>query len=473
MSERTARVLVVGGGITGLAATHRLLELSGERHVPLEARLLEAGSRLGGVIDTQRRDGFLLEGGPDCFLTEKPWAIDLCRRLGLEDQIIGTNNEHRRSFIAWQGRLHPVPEGFQLLAPARLGPFIASPLFSWGGKLRAALEPFVPPSTASDESLGAFVRRRLGAQVLERLAQPMVAGIYGADPEQLSLAATLPRFRQMEREYGSLYRAMRAARARMGNSRGVSGARYGLFATLRGGMQELVDALCTRLPEGTGITGARIQRLRYDPANGLWTASAAGESWSASALCLALPAHTAAALLADLDPRMAELAAAIPYTSAATVNLAYRRADVPHPLDGFGFVVPQREGRTILGCTFTSTKFAGRAPECHVLLRVFLGDRAEGLDDEALLAAVREELRIYLGVRQPPLFTTVARHPRAMPHYPVGHLERVAEIERRLERWPGLTLAGNAYHGIGIPYSVHTGEQAAKHIVELLCARTP
>jgi oxygen-dependent protoporphyrinogen oxidase len=494
------RVAIVGGGISGLAAAHRLQELAQEQRRPLAVHLLEAGDRLGGVVATERRDGFLLEAGPDSFITDKPWALDLCRRLGLTDRLIGTNATYRRSYVTRAGRLYPVPEGFQLLAPSRLGPFLASGLFSWPGKLRMALEPFVPARpSGEDESLAEFVERRLGREALTRIAQPMVAGIYGADPRRLSLQATLPRFLKMEQEHGSLLRAMWAQARSASSSRlsalgsrpgrtnaggepershaGVSGARYGLFVAFDAGMQTLVDAVVARLPAGCVSLGTRVTGLRREQAN--WqlitipAASPVGAplvgalSATYDAVCLALPAHRTAELLADVDAGLAEQLRAIPYGSAATVNLAYRREDVPHPLDGFGFVVPSAEGRSLLGCTFSSVKFAGRAPEGHALLRAFLGG-SPSPEDAAVTAAVREDLRVLLGITAAPHLVTIHRWAASMAHYTVGHLARVAAIEERTCRWPGLVLAGNGYRGIGIPDCVHSGEQAAEQIWEAL-----
>jgi oxygen-dependent protoporphyrinogen oxidase len=510
------RAVVIGGGITGLAAAHRLTELARERGIALELQLLEAGDRVGGAIATERREGFLLEAGPDSFITDKPWALALCRRIGLAERLIGTNDAHRRSYVVRGGKLHPVPEGFQLLAPSRFGPLATSRIFSWPGKLRMAMDLVLPArKDSADESIGAFVERRLGREALERMAQPMVGGIYGADPYALSLQATLPRFREMERRHGSLIRAMWAARRRSGvqvfrssgvqadragtrtpehpNTRtpeqGVSGARYGLFVSLDGGMQVLVDALTQRLPPGTLTLGARVTHLeRHAPdtsdpqatipsppnaqrltpnAYAPWRVTLAdGASITADAVCVALPAYRAAALVERVDADLAARLLAIPYASAATVNLAYRRADVPHALDGFGFVVPAREERAILGCTFSSVKFPGRAPDGHALLRAFLGGPGVAqASDAEMEAAVRDDLRLLLGIRAAPMWVSAALHPNAMAHYTVGHLDRVAEIEDRVTRLPGLALAGNAYRGIGIPDCVHSGEQAAEALL--------
>ncbi|HEU4400553.1 MAG TPA: protoporphyrinogen oxidase, partial [Candidatus Polarisedimenticolia bacterium] len=437
--------------------------------------LLEAGDRPGGVIRTERRDGFLIEGGPDCFITDRPWAIDLCRRLGLEEEILGTNPSCRRSFILRNGRIVPIPEGYQLLAPSRFLPFATSPIMSLAGKLRVACDLVLPRGPeVSDESLATFVRRRFGAEALESLAQPLVAGIYNADPENLSLRATFPRFLDMERSHRSVILALLRARRRMaGANAGVSGARYSLFATLRGGLQSLVDRLASALPAGALRLGTAVSGLERR-AGGFVVTTAPGERIAADAVVLALPARSAAPLLGAIDPEMEGSLASIPYGTSITVTLAYRRADVPHALDGFGFVVPRSEKRTVAACTFSSVKFAGRAPEGSILLRAFLGGpsyagpgRADGAptDSERLVRAVRDDLRDILGVTAAPLFAVTYVWQRLMAQYQVGHLERVAAVDRRLAAHPDLALAGNGLRGVGIPDCVRSGELAAERIV--------
>ena len=474
--ETKKRVVIIGGGISGLAAAHHLVELSAQEHRPLEILLLEASAQAGGVIRTHRRDGFLLEGGPDAFISEKPEALALVRRIGLEKHLIETNDAHRRSFIVRGGKLLPVPEGFQLLAPSRFMPFITSGIFSWTGKARMALDLVLPRraqtnGNVSDESLAEFVRRRLGREALERMAQPMVGGIYTADPERLSLRATMPRFLEMEREHRSLLRAM--WHARRGQSKteasGTSGARYSLFLSFDEGMQMLTDELVTRLPKGAVHLKTKVEALAFDEAAQQWKLrTEAGEVIEADAVCVALPAYAAASLLRGLDAPLADELDAIPYASTATVNLAYRRADITHPLDGFGFVVPFVEKRSTLACSFSSIKFAGRAPEGHALLRAFVGGSLQPemfqLDEAAMVAAVRQDLSELLGVKAEPLFTVVEKWPRSMAQYHIGHLERVERIRSRLKAFQTLHLAGNAYGGAGIPDCIRSGETAAREI---------
>ena len=463
------RLIVVGGGLSGLAAAHRAVERARETGEPLELTVLEAADRLGGTIQTERRDGFLVECGPDSFLSEKPWALALCRRLGVEDRLIGTDDRFRRVFVVFRGRMHPLPEGFQLLAPTRLGPFLASSLFSWRGKLRIAGDLVLPRGGHPDESLGAFVRRRLGREALERVAQPLISGIYTADPDELSLGATMPRFLEMERRERSLILALwRAARRAPALHAGTSGARWSLFVTFADGMEELIRLLATRLPPGAVRLKERAEAVARE--GGAWRVTTAGGGvFTGDALILASEGHQAARLLRYVDPGLTHLLEGISYASAATVTLAYRRADIRHPLDGFGFVVPHVERRPIIAATFSSVKYAGRAPDRHALLRVFVGgalnESVLEADDAALVGIARAQLAELLGVSGAPLFTRVARHPRAMPQYHVGHAARAEAIERTVARHPGLRLAGGAYRGVGIADCVRAGEEAAEGVL--------
>lgn len=465
-SDSVRRIIVVGGGITGLAAAHRLEERRHAERLACEVLLLEAGPRLGGVISTTCRDGFILESGPDTIFTNKPWGLDLVRRLGLSERLIGTMDTHRRTFVARGGTLHPLPEGFLLLAPTRFGPFLRSGLLSWHGKARTALDLFLPRGRPkADESLASFVRRRFGQEALTRLAQPMVGGIYTADPERLSLRATLPQFLQMEERHRSIILALRRQRSSIpGERRGDSGPRYSLFTTLDDGLQTLVDALVQRLQAGAVQRCCPVVGIAREGTR--WTLRLGdGANLEATGIILGIPAFQAAALTRDLDADLASELEAIPYASSVIVNLAYRREEILHPLDGFGFVVPACEGRSIIACSFSSVKFAERAPAGHVLLRAFAGGALQPepfeWDDEMLLTAVRRDLNELLGIRAAPLWTQVTRHPRSMPQYHVGHLDRVAKLERLLHRWPTLKLAGNAYRGVGIPDVIHSGEAAA------------
>ncbi|MDT7779483.1 MAG: protoporphyrinogen/coproporphyrinogen oxidase [Acidobacteriota bacterium] len=493
MSEgfsKRRRIVIVGAGISGLAAAHRLFELQAQDssaktvESQTEILLLEASDRTGGTVRTYRREGFLLEGGPDSFISEKTAALELARRIGLADRIIETNEHNRRSFVVRGGRLRPTPEGFQLLAPSRMLPFLMTDIFTWRGKARMALDLVLPRRKGAngldDESLAAFVRRRFGQEALERMAQPMMGGIYTADPEHLSLRATKPLFLDMERRQRSLILAMwkagRSAKAEARHGRAASGARYSLFLTFDEGTQVLTDALAARLPAGVLRLNTRVESLTLDIASPApegetrrWLLKTeGGETISADAVCLALPAYASARLLRSTDDGLADELDSIPYASTATVNMAFRRADIPHPLDGFGFVVPFIERRTALACTFSSIKFAGRAPEGQVLLRAFVGGALQpemfDLDEDAMVEAVRRDLRDLLGVTAAPRFAHVEKWPRSMPQYHLGHIERLSRIDSLLQNFPTLRLCGNAFDGTGLPDCVRGGEAAADDI---------
>lgn len=473
--ERRARIVVIGGGISGLAAAYRLIERGGGR---VDVLLLEASGRLGGVIATEHRGPFVLEGGPDSFISEKPEAIELCRRIGLEDQLLPTNDANRRTLIVSGGRLIPLPDGFQLLGPTRILPFLLSPVLSWRGKLAAAKDLLLPrggPPPGGDESLASFVRRRLGGEVLERLAQPLVGGIYTADAERLSLASTMPRFLELERTHRSVILGLRAQAKRAGAAAaaGTSGARFGLFVTLRNGMTTLVDALAARLPEGTVRLDAPVRSVTRAPdatGEAAWRiALESGEGIAADAVVVASPAPVAGRLLRATDETLADMLAGVACASSAVITLAFRRDQVPSPPRAFGFVVPGSEHRRVIAGSFTDVKYAGRAPADTVLLRLFAGGALQpqqfALDDESLVRAARDELRDLLGIAAEPVLTWVRRWPESMPQYQVGHAGRVAEVERRAAALPGLALAGNAYHGVGLADCVRSGETAAESLL--------
>jgi oxygen-dependent protoporphyrinogen oxidase len=473
------RIIVIGGGIAGLAAAHRLAELNGEKALGLEVLLLEASARLGGTIATERVGDFIVEAGPDSFITEKPWALRLCDRLGLTSRLVSTQAAYQKIYIVHRGKLEPLPEGFFLLAPTRLWPFVQTPLFSWGGKLRMACEILLPRGKDEDESLGSFVRRRFGAEALDRVAQPLVGGIYASDPDKLSLAATMPRFREMERARRSILWAMWSEQRKRARHRQTgSGARWSLFVALAGGMQEFVDALARRLPEGSVRLNSEVENLERNGGEKAWRVTTGGkETLDADAVILAAPAFSSGAILTSLAAAAAAELKSIPYASTATVSLAYRHGDFPHALDSFGFVVPAMERRKIMAGTFSSLKYPGRAPQDHVLLRAFVGGSLQPElfhdDDAKMEKNVREELASLLGVKAQPLFSRVYRHPHSMPQYHVGHEARIQRIENDLAKFPALALVGSAYHGVGISDCVRTGEDAAETIVNQLLKATP
>lgn len=468
------RVVVVGGGIAGLAAAYRLKTRGG-----VSVTLVESDSRLGGKIRTDRVDGFVVEGGPDTFLSYKPRGIGLCRELGLEDRLHGTNEKVRRTFVMRGGALYELPEGLTGLIPSRFGPMLRTGLISPLGKLRMGLDYLIPPrSTNGDESLAAFVERRLGRELYDRLIEPLMSGIYAGDGEQLSLGATFPQLRQTEREHGSLIRGMLAAkRGRPVSGRGGTGPggkQWPAFVTPTTGLAEIVEALESRLGDVDIRRGTPVGRVEAGPV-GYRLILENGEALGAESVVLATPAFVTSRLVEGLDPDMAGVLRAIPHVSTATVSVAYPLGDIPRPLDGYGYIIPRAEGRSILACTWTSTKFPHRAPEGYGLIRAFIGragqgDVLRGSDDD-LVGLVREELRAVLGITAPPMMRRVFRWPDAMPQYTLGHLDRLATIERRLAAHPGLFVAGNAYRGIGIPDCIQSGESAAERMLGFLESR--
>ncbi len=460
----TFRIAVVGGGISGLAAAHRLCELGGGEGVAL----FEATGRVGGVLHSERRDNCLIEHAADMFTTKEPWAVNLYERLGLLDTLIETNRDNRRAFIVHQGKLVAVPAGFTLMTPSRLMPMLKTPLLTWRGKGRAALECLVPrqPGT-EDESLQSFATRRLGRETYERLVQPLIGGIYTADPTRLSMQATMSQFVELEREYGSLIRAaLRGATSKQSGS----GARYGMFLAPREGIQELPRVLASRLPAGAVRLDASVTSLLRTETG--WRLEVDDKEEHFDAVIVATPAHVAARLLRQTSNALADDLAGIPYASVAIAVMVLSRADVRHPLDGFGYVTPQVENRKVLAASFSSLKFPGRAAEDQVIVRAFVGGalQARLLDrsDSEILALVQEDLEQLIGFHGQPVHSEVIRWPRSMPQYHVGHLDLVERIEAQVAAIPHLALTGNAYRGVGIPFCIHSGEQAAEGILERL-----
>ncbi|HEX6240201.1 MAG TPA: protoporphyrinogen oxidase [Polyangiales bacterium] len=459
------RVAVIGGGITGLSAAYRLVQRGAD------VTLYEGGTRVGGLLGTERFDGFVMETGPDSILSEKPWALALAEELGLGGEIIRTLPGRHGAYIVHAGKLARVPEGFSLMAPTNFRAMARSPIVSMRGKLRMAAELVVPRRAgASDESLESYVVRRLGRETFERLAQPLVGGIYGAEPSKLSLAATMPRFLEMEREQGSVIRGLKARQRKTAPAaraaEGTAGARYGLFAAFRGGMQTLIDALSRALGERIQL-GHMVTAVGRDR-DGL-SLEVRGAWHGYDALLVALPAHVAGQVVYGLSAPLAHKLFEIEYASAVTVTFSFDRRDVSHPLDAYGFVVPAVEGRQIIASTWASEKWEGRAPADKALIRVFIGghkgQHLMGESDATLIEIARRELSALLGIERSPEWSRLVRYPRAMPQYHVGHLERVAEIEALVAREPGLELAGNAYRGVGIPDAVRSGEQAVARLL--------
>ncbi len=465
-------VVVIGGGIAGLAAAYSLATDRRARDLGVTCTLIEEEHRLGGKIRTERRGGCLIENGPDSFLASKPWAVELCRALGLADRLIGTR-PGSPVHVAWRGRLHPLPAGMMFGIPTRLGPLARSGLLSPVEKLRIVLDLVLPRGHAAKETLGGLLRRRLGDAAVDRLAGPLLGGIYAGDADALSAAATFPQLVAWEAQHRSLILAARA-RWHMRHASGP-GAPGPLFLSLPGGLQEMIDRLVASLGETRIWTGRRTTGLLHQP--GCREGDYAvvldnGIRLDGDAIVLATPAYVTAPLLEWLAPAAAEELRTIPYVSTAAVTLAYRRGTIQHPLDGNGFVVARGEPLNITACTWLSSKWPHRAPAGIALLRCYLGAAGREAvveeDDRRLTDLAREDLRAVMGIDAAPLFASVARWPMGMPQYPPGHLRRLEAIERDLGSLPGIALAGAGYRGIGIPDCIRQGTEAADRVMEAL-----
>ena len=472
-SRATLRVAIVGGGVTGLAAAYRLQEAAAHGNLPrVEIRVLEASGRPGGLVRTETVSGLVLETGADSMIAQKPAGLALAERLGLGDEIVRLETPRPTMQVVHRGRLVDLPAGFLLLAPSRLRSLLGSRLFSWRGKLRMLAEPLVPrrSSGATDESLAAFVARRLGREALDRAAEPIVGGLYTADADRLSLAATMPRFLELERKHGSVVRGLRrAVSARRGKTAAPG------FVWLHGGMERLVDRLVAALAPGTVTLGARVEGIAREAAIGTWRIETAGRpAFHADAVILAAPGFDAARLVAPVDLTLARDLAALDYASCATVHLLYRAERVRAPLSSYGFFVPRTAGLSILGCSYVSEKFKGRAPADRVLLRAFLGGaRDPGIldrsDDERIETAHRT-LAGLLQIEGDPEWARSHAHPRSMPQYVVGDRGRIERIDERMGSHPGLFVAGSVVGAVGLPDCIESGERTAARALSWLAA---
>jgi oxygen-dependent protoporphyrinogen oxidase len=458
------RIAIIGGGISGLSAAFTLEQH--RRTSALEYTLYESSPRLGGVLRTEHIHECIVEAGPDSFVTEKPWAADLCRTLGLGDQLIGSNDLDRKTYILVRGQLIPMPDGLMFMVPTKILPTALSPLFSWTTKLRMARELFHPPRAAeADESVASLVERHYGAEMVDRLADPLLSGIYGGEAASLSVRAVLARFAEMECTHGSLGRAMLAAKRKMPRSRKKPAPP--LFTSLKNGIQQLPETLVQKLNQDSLLTNTRVASVQLEA--GVWTVSAGINSDRFNAIILAVPTLVAAQLLSLCSSELSAELAAIAYSSSITVGLAYGR-DIRQSLPpGFGFLIPRSEGKRLLAATFVHNKFPHRAPDDRALLRCFFaGSNAENIwqfSDDAIIAIVRNELHQILRLRAAPVFARVYKWKSAMAQYGVGHLDRLDRIDRLRQQLPGLALAGNAYRGIGIPDCIRSGQDAAKQVL--------
>ena len=460
------RVVVIGGGIAGLSAAYYASKYPG-----VQVTLLESDSRWGGKILTDRvtygAGQFIIEGGPDTFLATKPWGVALCKELGLSDRLHGTNPRKKNTYVLNRNRLLPLPDGLAMMIPTNVEAILKSRLVSWYSKARMGLDFLLPPKAANgDETLGAFVSRRLGREAYENLIEPLMSGIYAGDGDQLSLASTFPYLRDLELKYGSLARGALKMRAQS-NGKSVQGSRSA-FLTPTTGLAEIVEKLVESLTLNNADLRLNTKVLKItNPQLRYVVELEDGSNLEADSLVLATPAFVSGRLLASIDPSLASDLQSIPYVSTATVSLAYHLRDVPRDLDGYGYVIPRREERRALACTWTSTKFPHRAPAGYALIRVFVGRAGQDIpwNESDLLTLAKEELQLTLGIHAEPLLHRVFVWDKAMPQYNLGHPETLSRIDAALENHPGLALAGNGYRGIGIPDCIHSGELAVEKIL--------
>ncbi len=453
MTQAAPKVVIVGGGISGLAAAHAL----GKAGIP--NILIESRPRLGGVIETKSINGCVIEGGPDSFLAAKPQASALAKELGLGSELISSNDEKRITYIRRDGKMVPMPDGIMMMVPTKIMPMVKTPLLGIGTKLRMGLEYFRQPNGGPkpDRSVADFIRDHYGDEAVDYLVEPLLAGVYGGDPGDLSAKSVLTRFVDLETKYGSLTRGTLAVMPKKDPSK----PSMPLFQTLRSGLGILVDSLEKAIAPTTEVrqdTVAAIERT----ATG-WRVQSSGGAIDATHVILAMPAHAAANLIKNQDAESADLLDAVGYTSSITIAIAYRKQDAASLLPGFGFLVPKKERKRLLACTFVHNKFVNRAPDDLVLLRCFL--TGEGGTDAELESTTRAELKEMLGLTAEPVFCTISRWPRAMAQYSVGHADRMARLDQRMAQHPGLYLAGNALNGIGIPDCIQSGQTAAGKIV--------
>jgi len=442
------KALIVGGGISGLSAAYYLSK-AGVRPV-----LVEKSPQVGGVIRTSVQQGCVLEAGPDGFMAAKPWAMDLIRELGLADQIIGSNDHSRITYIVRHGKLVPLPDGLMMMVPTKIMPLVGTSLFGWGTKIRMGLEFFRRPNGKHpDRSVYDFLMDHYGQESIDYLAEPLLAGVYGGDPKQMSVNSVLTRFAEIETNYGSLTRGVLAAP----KPPKTSGPKSFLW-TLKNGLGELIE----KLRPSADVVHGTVEELERNGA--VFRARVNGEWMEAENVVLAAPAGDCAKLVGSSNAELAELLSNIPYTSSITMALGYRKDTFDHPLKGHGFLVPKLERQYLMGCTWVGNKFNHRVPDDMVLLRCFVGGNGLALTDEELVAAARSELRGIMGLQAQPVFHSIARWPNAMAQYTVGHQQRVERIEAIMKTIPGLHLAGNAYRGIGIPDCVKMGKDAAARI---------
>ena len=482
MSRSPIHVAIVGGGISGLSTAFFVMEEARKYQLQVQCTVVERDARWGGKILTNHLPNLLIEGGPDSFLTSKPWAMELCRTLGLEDQLIPTNPEHNQTFSLCRGVLRELPQGLLAFRPQRVDTLVSGGLLSWGGLLRMGAERFWPKSSSSlsEETLGSFFRRRFGAEAFDYLIEPLVAGIYAGDADELSIEATFPRFKELEQQHGSVIKGMRAAQTKARTASKSTGSSSSLFMTLRNGLGELIKTLIQRL------TNCDVQLMTSSGCSEIQASSDNNGKVSltldndttltADAVVLTTPAFQTARIIRKLQPDAATLLEEIPYTSTATISMAYPTAAVKDHIRGFGFVVPRKEQRSLLAGTWTSLKWPYRSHHEETLIRCYVGGRGREdileKDDIQLVESVRQELQSIVGITSGPKYTEVHRWVRGMPQYVIGHQARIVKIKELLLPWPTLYMTGAGLYGIGIPDCIREGNRVAVNLVQSFSSQT-
>lgn len=464
------RVAIIGGGISGLAAAYYLKRYAAAKGLPIEVCVIERERRLGGAIRTEYKDGFTVEAGPDCFLSEKPWAITMARDLKVSKCIEGTNEANKGAYIFSKGKLYQLPEGVMLMVPTRIMPMITTGLLSWPGKIRMGLDLFIRPRKDDvEESLAEFVKRRLGQEACEKIAEPLVAGVHAGVPETMSLRASFPRFKQLEDEYGSLIKGMIVRMRESQKMQHGGKSLWTMFVTFHEGLGEFIKYIRSTFQDNEVLAGYGVRSIVKKTAGGWIIERVDAPAIEADSIICATPAYVTADLLAEIAHELAEELREIPYTSTATVSLAFDESTIPK-LKGFGFVVPRSQKRKIMAATWTSRKFFNRAPEGKALLRCFIGGAHQpdmvNQDDNTLINSSLDELRSIVGLNATPLNAWVFRWPFSMPQTIIGHEARMRRIEERIANLPGIEICGGAYYGLGIPNCVQQGQLAAKRLID-------
>lgn len=467
MSLITKKIAIIGGGISGLALAYRLEQIAKQKNKQVEIHLFEKSSHTGGTIQTKHQDGFILEKGPDGFLQQKSVVRDLAKELGIENELISTKPTNRRSMILQKGQLIEVPDGFYLMSPAKIIPFLKSPLLSWRGKIRTLLEPFIPAKkNDAEESLADFVRRRFGKENLEKISQAMLGGIYTADPEHLSMQAALPRFTEMEKQHGSILKGVIAS---MAQTKDISGPRYGLFGSFHEGMSRLTDALTSRIPVDHLHLNTQVQGITYDSISKNWKLSTNNQDYTFDEVCLTVPSHIASSIITNLTQAQRHAFKNIPYASSAILHFGFKNDQIKNRPSAIGFIVPHKENKHFIACSFMSNKYDHRAPEGFDLIRVFAGG---ALQEEVLQwpldklrSTILEELSNILKIDGNPIIEDIAVWPNSMPQYTLGHMDRVEKMKGIISEYPNLHFTGNAFGGVGIPDLIGKANVLADNII--------